>query len=364
MRELPNNQRIRRRFYLAGLVLLAVLVALVWQQIQAPRGSLLTVAETPHVNPISEPIQPLPGAIAVAADKFALGETLFNETRLSQDGQISCASCHSLQAGGADLTQYSIGVHGAVGAVNAPTVFNVAYNFRFNWDGKFSNLPDHTDALMQRETVMGIYWPELLKTLETVPDYRQAFTDIYDDGITQANVIDAIVAYEAALITPNAPFDQYLQGNQAALSPAEQAGYGLFKAYGCISCHQGMNVGGNMFQKFGVIGDYFADRGNVTEADYGRFNATQDEADRYVFRVPSLRNVAVTPPYFHDGTADTLEQAIEIMVKYQLGRPIPPEHVQQIAQFLKTLTGEYQGEPLSSMVAPQRARSARWAAAP
>lgn len=355
MRHPSNDWRIFRKFYLIGLVLLAILVALIWQQMQSLQEpvpiSALTIKDTLSFDPVSEPIQPLPVVGAIATEKVALGEKLFSDPRLSQDGQISCVSCHNLQVGGADNRRYSVGVHGAVGTVNAPTVFNVLYNFRFNWDGKFTNLAEHTDFLLQRDTVMDSHWPDLLQALAAVPDYRQAFETVYDDKITQANVINAIVTYEETLTTPNAPFDRYIQGDQAALSTAAQEGYQLFKNYGCISCHQGVNVGGNMFQKFGVIGDYFADRGNITNADFGRFNVTQKEADRYVFRVPSLRNVAITPPYFHDGSAATLEQAIEIMVKYQLGRPIPSEHVQRITQFLQSLTGEYQGN-VSKAIAP------------
>lgn len=165
---------------------------------------------------------------------------------------------------------------------------------------------------------------------------------VYENGVTEDTIIDAIVAYESSLITPNAPFDRYLRGDQNALLPKAQEGYRLFKAYGCVSCHQGVNVGGNIFQKFGVLGDYFADRGNITEADYGRHNVTGQEADRFVFRVPSLRNVAETPPYFHDGSAETLEKAISVMVKYQLGRPIPAEDVQRIAEFLRSQTDRSQ----------------------
>ncbi|MEL6383206.1 MAG: cytochrome c peroxidase, partial [Cyanobacteria bacterium J06626_18] len=322
-----------------------------------PSNLPLTMAESASFNPVSEPIQPLPEALPVTSNKFALGETLFADPRLSKDSQVSCASCHDLQIGGVDRKQYSVGIGEAMTAVNTPTVFNVIYNFRFNWDGKFSDLFEHTDALMQNPIVMGSEWSDLLPTLEAVPDYRRAFAEVYEDGITRTNIIDAIVAYETALTTPKARFDQYLRGDQTALSPTELEGYRLFKLYGCVSCHQGVNVGGNMFQKFGVIGNYFADRGNITKADFGRFNVTQVEADRYVFRVPSLRNVAMTPPYFHDGSAETLEQAINIMVRYQLGRPIPAEHVQQIAQFLQTLTGESQGGSPSAKVVdvrPQR----------
>jgi cytochrome c peroxidase len=164
--------------------------------------------------------------------------------------------------------------------------------------------------------------------------------------LTAANIKDALVAYELSLNTPNARFDRFLRGDKQALTPSEQKGYQLFKTSGCISCHQGMNLGGNMFQPFGVIGNYITDRGQITKADLGRFNTTKNEVDRYVFRVPSLRNVALTPPYFHDGSAQTLPQAIAKMTKYQLGRSLPTEQIELIVQFLGTLTGEYRGKSL------------------
>jgi cytochrome c peroxidase len=172
------------------------------------------------------------------------------------------------------------------------------------------------------------------------------FDRIYPDGVTATNIKDAIVAYELSLNTPNGRFDRFLQGDKKSLTRSEQEGYRLFKTYGCISCHQGVNLGGNMFQPFGVIGNYLADRGQIAKADLGRFNVTENPADRYLFRVPSLRNVAITPPYFHDGSVKTLKQAIAKMTKYQLGRPLPTEQIELIAQFLKTLTGEYRGKPL------------------
>ena len=350
MSNLRTDRGVLRNFYLIVLVMLAILATLMWQRIQLPQRALVAVQEKADFEPVKSPIQPIPSATfaqdKLTQNKLALGEKLFEDRRLSKDNQISCASCHALTTGGVDRKRYSVGVNAAVSAVNTPTVFNVAYNFRFNWDGEYSSLIEHTDMLMQKSTETGRQWPEILQTLQAIPEYRQTFAQIYNDGITRTNVIDAIVAYETTLVTPDAPFDRYLQGDQSALSSTEQEGYRLFRAYGCISCHQGVNVGGNIFQKFGVIGDYFADRGNVIEADFGRFNITQLEADRFVFRVPSLRNVAVTPPYFHDGNAETLEQAIKIMVKYQLGRTIPPEDLEQIAQFLQTLTGEYKGVSL------------------
>ncbi|MGC1306576.1 MAG: cytochrome c peroxidase [Phormidesmis sp.] len=335
-----------RRLYRVGLVVFAIAIALIWQQIQTPQGSLLAEYETAIAAQTTayseEPIVPIPIQVSFDQAKYSLGEKLFKEPRLSQSEQVSCLSCHKFEAGGADRDRYSKGMDDALTQVNTPTIFNVAYNFRFNWDGKHASLAKHTDALMQNPTVMGTEWAIVKEKMETIDEYRQAFETIYPDGISKDNVIDAIVTYEAALTTPDSPFDQYLRGDSSALSAAEKEGYGWFKAYGCVSCHQGVNIGGNMFQKVGVMGDYFADRGNVSEADFGRFNTTGKEADRYVFRVPSLRNVAMTPPYLHDGNAQTLKNAIEIMVKYQLGRPIPAEHVDKIAQFLQTLTGEYE----------------------
>jgi cytochrome c peroxidase len=306
----------------------------------------LTATQQVEVIQTDEPIQAIPINIAVDSNKVALGEKLFQDTRLSSDNRVSCVSCHSFSQGGVDRRSHSIGINGAKTEVNTPTIFNVGFNFRFNWDGEFENLFTHLNALMTNPKVMGIQWQEAIQSLQQVPEYARSFNQIYPDGINQTNIKDAIVAYESSLNTPNARFDRFLGGDKQALTAEEQKGYQLFKAYGCVSCHQGVNIGGNMFQPFGVIGNYFADRGNITKADYGRYNVTKNEADRYVFRVPSLRNVALTPPYFHDGSAKTLEGAIAIMTKYQLGRSLSKEEIEPIAQFLRTLTGEYQGKPL------------------
>jgi cytochrome c peroxidase len=296
---------------------------------------------------VQEPIQPIPLKIALnSSAKVALGKKLFQDVRLSSNNQVSCMSCHHLNAGGADSVAQSVGVNGVVGEINSPTIFNVQFNFRFNWDGEFESLADHLTALLPNPQTMASSWDVLVQKLQQIPDYAQTFAKIYPEELTQATLTDAIVSYESSLFTPNSRFDKFLRGDSNALTADEQEGYQLFKAYGCVSCHQGMNVGGNMFQRFGVIGDYFADRGNITSADLGRFNVTQNPDDRHVFRVPSLRNVALTAPYFHDGSAETLEEAIAIMAKYQLGRPLAKEQSDRIAQFLRTLTGEYQGKPL------------------
>ncbi len=348
------NHRIQRWICFLAMIVCASFFGLCWQNFSAfQRSSVLTTKQA-ETTPVSEPIQPLPldnllggGASAVQNRlKITLGEKLFQDVRLSQNQQRSCVSCHSFSQGGADRLTHSIGIDGAATEVNTPTVFNARFNFRLNWNGKFANLSDHLDALLTNSQVMDIQWPEAIRSLQQVPEYVRLFSQTYPDGFTPQNIKDALVAYELTLNTPNARFDRLLQGDQKALTEPEKEGYRLFKAYGCVSCHQGVNLGGNMFQPFGVIGNYLADRGKITKADLGRFNVTKNPADRYLFRVPSLRNVAVTPPYFHDGSAKTLQQAIEKMTKYQLGRPLPTEQIELIAQFLKTLTGEYRGKPL------------------
>lgn len=335
------NRQILRRLYLVALVILATLVAIWWEQVQTPKSMTVTSLTQPEEVLVGEPIQPIPVKIALNQSKVALGEKLFHEPRLSADNRVSCLSCHNLSKGGADEQAFSIGVNGAVGDINTPTVYNAGFNSRLNWNGKFETLEAFTEAVIQNPTVMGIHWQVLIPKLQQAPEYMQAFTQNYADGVTTANVKDAIATYLRSLYTPNSRFDQYLRRNKKAMTDAEKQGYRLFKAYGCVSCHQGMNLGGNLYQKVGLMGDYFRDRGNVTNADLGRYNVTQDEADKFVFRVPSLRNVALTSPYFHDGSVKTLEEAIKVMTKYQLGRSLSQKDTQLIAQFLGTLTGEH-----------------------
>jgi cytochrome c peroxidase len=186
----------------------------------------------------------------------------------------------------------------------------------------------------------------VVEVLSADPKYRRAFADAYPDGVTVNTVQNALASYERTLLSSNSRFDQYLLGDTDILTTEEKYGYQRFKDYGCIACHQGVNIGGNMFQKLGVMGDYFKDRGNPVESDLGRYLVTQDDEDRNVFKVPSLRNVAVTAPYFHDGSASTLEEAVDVMFKYQLGRIPSAEDKTLIVQFLKTLTGEWEGKPL------------------
>lgn len=328
----------RRWITLLGLLGAAILIALLWQRLQPAQIATSPQLEITINSSQNEPIQPIPLLVALDLNKVQLGEKLFADSRLSNEHGVSCLSCHKLNQGGADRQARSMGANGVRTQVNTPTVFNIDYNFRLSWSGRYETLEAQIEGLI--ENVMGVSWEQAITKLQQVPDYVRLFNAIYTDGITTPNVINAIAVYERSLTTPNSRFDQFLRGNYAALTVEEKEGYRLFKSYGCVSCHQGVNVGGNLFQKFGEIGNYFADRGNITTADYGRYNVTGSENDRYVFRVPSLRNVEITPPYFHDGTVQTLEKAINVMAKYQLGRPLSKGHTQRIAQFLKTLTGE------------------------
>lgn len=300
----------------------------------------------PPTGMLSDPISALPLNLPLDPRKVALGERLFHEGRLSADHQVSCAHCHNLATGGVDHRRRSQGVGGREGSMNAPTVFNSGFNFRQFWDGRAPTLEDQVDGPLQHPLEMAGTWRGAMAMLSEDGTYRADFAAIYPDGISPRNVRDAIATFERSLITPNARFDQFLRGNQNALTDTEQAGYRLFKQIGCTSCHQGMAIGGNMYQKLGIMEDYFGTRGDLQEADLGRYNITKLEEDRYVFKVPSLRNVAVTAPYLHDASAATLEDAIGVMARYQLGLELSKPEVASIAAFLRTLTGEYQGKPL------------------
>lgn len=307
-------------------------------------GMLLS---TPLVAaPLDEPLKPLPDIPVQDPRKVELGRQLFNEKQLSINNTTSCASCHHLEQGGADDKPFSIGFQGGSLGINTPTVFNAALNFKQFWNGRAETLEAQIEDVVKSPIEMGNTWPHVVEILNQTQSYKEAFSEAYKDGVTIANVQNALASYERSLLTPNSRFDQYLKGNTDILTLDEKYGYQRFKDYGCIACHQGINVGGNMFQKFGVMGDYFKARGNPTEADLGRFLVTGDEDDRNVFKVPSLRNVALTAPYFHDASAKTLEDAVHIMFTYQLGRVPSTEDIRLIVLFLKTLTGELGGKPL------------------
>ncbi len=287
-----------------------------------------------------EPIKPVPEEVDVNVAKAMLGRMLFYDPRLSKDNTISCYSCHKLDSGGDDGRQVSIGVEGKLGEVNSPTVFNTGFNFKQLWNGRASTVDDMNDVPVQSPSVMGSLWPEVVAKLAEHESYPARFNALYSDGINSENIKNALGEFLRSLITPHSRFDQWLKGDDTALTGQEKHGYTLFKYYGCASCHQGVNVGGNTFQVFGVFKDYFKQRGNITDADLGRFNVTGNPADRHVFKVPSLRLAALTAPYLHDGSVATLREAVDLMFEFQLGIEAPEEDKDAIGAFIKALVGE------------------------
>ena len=288
----------------------------------------------------SEPIKSIPEESDTNAEKVALGRALFHDPRLSKDDSVACVSCHDLGSGGDDGRVVSVGVEGKTGPINAPTVFNAGLNFRQFWDGRAATLEEQIDGPVQSPVELGSLWPDVIAKLHAHETYPQRFEALYPDGINRANVKNALAEFMRSLTTPNSRFDQWLKGDRDALDSQEKRGYALFKHYGCISCHQGANAGGNMFQVFGVLNDYFKRRGQITEVDYGRYNVTGNPADRHAFKVPSLRMAALTAPYLHDGSAETLRDAVDVMFQYQLGRSAPDEDKDAIVAFIETLAGE------------------------
>ncbi len=291
----------------------------------------------------AEPILPIPQSLPHDPVKAALGKKLFSDPRLSKDDNLSCESCHFLDRAGVDFVDRSIGSGGDKLIRNSPTVFNAALNFRQMWDGRADTLEAQVDLVMKNPKVMGMSsWGEVIDKLNGIEEYQQGFQVAYGEPINAVNIQHAIAEFERTLLTPNSPFDQYLNGDESAISAKAKRGYQYFKSYGCASCHQGANVGGNLFQKIGVLKDINLRKG--LNEDLGRFDITGNEWDKRVFRVPSLRLVALTPPYFHNGSVPTLSEAIDVMVEFQLGRKIPEEHKEAIIEFLKTLPGTWPEE--------------------
>lgn len=278
-------------------------------------------------------IRPIPLKMKVDEQKAQLGKKLFFDPILSKDGTVSCATCHDLQNGGDDGLQFSFGIHGKKGNVNAPTVYNAVFNFRQFWDGRAKDLKEQVFGPIENPVEMGYTLEGATESLKHNKVYADMFGRIYENGVTKENIADAIAEFEKALITPNAPFDRYLKGEKDAIGPIEKEGFRLFESKGCIICHHGINIGGNLYNKFGIYKD-------VESTNLGRYNVTKMEEDKYVFKVPSLRNIALTAPYMHDGRVKSLKEAVEFMTEYQLGRYMTPEEIDAIVAFLKSLTGE------------------------
>jgi cytochrome c peroxidase len=281
-------------------------------------------------------IQPIKPPQSINVGMAELGKKLYFDPRLSKSGFISCNSCHNLSMGGTDNIPTSIGDKWQQGPINAPTVLNSSLNVAQFWDGRAADLQEQAGGPIANPGEMGFSHTLAVGVLESIPAYRREFTQVFGAGkITIEEVTAAIAEFEKTLVTPNSRFDQWLLGKQDALTADELEGYALFKDSGCIACHNGPAVGGASFQKMGVVEPYEAN-----SSAEGRSAVTGEDADRFNFKVPTLRNVEYTYPYFHDGAANTLTEAVDTMGRLQLGRTFTPGENAKIVAFLKTLTGD------------------------
>lgn len=289
-----------------------------------------------------EPVQPLVGNLLVDENKATLGFKLFHDVRLSANNTISCATCHPLTEGGVDGLQTSKGIHDQIGGINAPTVYNAVYNIEQFWDGRAQTLQAQAGGPPLDMLEMGSTWEEIIAKISSDKALSKEFSDIYLDGVTANNITDAIAEFEIKLTTPDSRFDLYLRGNNSAITPEELEGYHLFKSNKCATCHTGMLMGGQSYEYLGIAQNtYFEDRGTeINDKDKGRFNVTGKESDLHKFKTPTLRNIALTAPYMHDGTAATLEEAINHMSKYQIGTQLTPDQTSKMVAFMNSLTGK------------------------
>ena len=284
----------------------------------------------------AEPIQPLAAAKVANPALVELGKKLFFDPRLSKSGFISCNSCHNLSMGGTDNIKTSIGHNWNEGPINAPTVLNSSLNLAQFWDGRAADLKAQAGGPIANPGEMAFTHALAIDVLQSIPGYVAEFKKAFgSDKVSIDEVTKAIAAFEETLVTPNSRFDKWLKGDKKALSADELAGYQLFKDSGCTGCHNGPAVGGNSFQKMGVVEAYKA-----SSPAEGRVAVTGKDADRFNFKVPTLRNVEMTYPYFHDGAANTLTQAVDTMGRVQLGKKFAADENAKIVAFLKTLTGD------------------------
>ena len=303
-------------------------------------GALLALG---GITQAAEPVSPVTPPTDIDAGKAELGKKLYFDPRLSKSGFISCNSCHNLSMGGADNLKTSIGHGWNEGPINSPTVFNSSLNVAQFWDGRAADLKEQAAGPIANPGEMASTHELAVQVVASIPGYRNEFAEVYgsDASVDIDKVTDAIAEFEKTLKTPGSRFDQWLMGDASAITDREREGYELFKSSGCAGCHNGEALGGTSFQKFGIIEPYKTD--NPAE---GRIAVTGKDADRFSFKVPTLRNVALTYPYFHDGEAATLTEAVDIMGRLQLGRKFSEEENAKIVAFLETLTGEQPQFPM------------------
>ena len=294
-------------------------------------------ADLPEALDDRAAITPIERDLSLDASEVRLGARLFSDPALSHDGAVACVACHDLASGGDEGSVRSALPWRAPGVINVPSIFNLRYLEVFSWSGRWSSIDAQIDAAMRAPHSLATETSDAVERIR--PSYAGDFEAVFPGtGLTEATFRAALAAYLYSLVTPDSAFDRYLSGDTSALSPEAADGFALFQDRGCISCHQGAGIGGNLYQRFGVMEDYFAGR-EPTRADLGRFAVTERERDRHVFRVPSLRNVELTAPYFHDGSAATLEDAVQVMARYQLGWRFSDVEIAHVVAFLRSLTG-------------------------
>ena len=284
----------------------------------------------------TELIKPIESATITEPEKVELGKKLWFDPRLSMSGFISCNSCHNLSTGGSDNLPTSIGHNWQEGPINSPTVLNSSLNVAQFWDGRAANLQEQAGGPIANPMEMASTHVLAVDVINSIPQYREEFAKVYGSAeVTIDNITDAIAVFEETLVTPNSRFDQWLKGDDKAITEQELAGYNTFKSIGCVACHNGPAAGGTSFQRMGVVEPY-----QTTNPAEGRAAVTGKDADRFTFKVPTLRNVELTYPYFHDGAYWTLEEATDVMARLQLGRQLEDEEISNVVAFLKTLTGD------------------------
>ena len=350
---LTERQRVTLLLLLSVVAILAALWSLKgpWQlhQKERPQAALRYFSDDAFYQPaarqkIESPINPIPHLLVLSADlqrRVDLGRQLFRDTRLSGSEEVSCLSCHVPGVGGHDPRGDSLGLNGVKLGRNTPTVLNATFNVKLFWDGRSPDLLDQVSDPIGNPNEMNGKWPDIIDRLRSDPEMVKQFA-IYPQGITVATISDAIALYERTLVTPDSPFDRYLMGDNTAITEKQKSGYERFVKYGCVSCHQGRNVGGNLFEKIGI----YATKQQLeqfSESDLGRYRVTGDISDTLVFRVPSLRNVALTAPYFRNGSRPTLRDAVSSMGRFQLGKELSDEDVDHLVAFLESLSGDLEG---------------------
>jgi cytochrome c peroxidase len=319
-----------------GWTVVCLLLALVCLNAASPATAQSSTAES-RVG--QEPITPIPATPVEDPRRLLLGERLFNDRRLSRDDTRSCATCHDIRTNGASANVRDWTPDRRPITLNTLTIFNASLNFRLNWEGKFRSLEEQARQTLHNPAIMASSPQEAVSKLRTDPEMVRQFREAYGKDPDAGDLLDAIATYERSLVTPGSRFDRWLAGDANAITSEELAGYQVFKSLGCIACHQGVNVGGNLFQRLGI----FHPLGSPEPA---------------VVRVPSLRNVATTAPYFHDGSAPTLSRAVKAMGRAQLDRMLTDQQVSAIVAFLNTLTGSYRGQEVRPATSDRPAESA------